>query len=170
MTPASIDEIVDYVRAFNRFYTRRIGLLEDGLLGSGYTLAEARILFELAATEGHLRRGPSPSLLVEELNIDPGYLSRIVKKLEGQGLVVKTRSETDGRRIELSLSPSGREVAAKLDGASQQEIAVMLELLGQGDRAMLVDAMRTIERLLGSPLAVPGDDARPAAPHALLQD
>jgi hypothetical protein len=61
-------------------------------------------------------------------------------------------------------------VAAKLDGASQQEIAVMLELLGQGDRAMLVDAMRTIERLLGSPLAVPGDDARPAAPHALLQD
>ena len=167
------NEIIDYVRSFNRFYTRRIGLLEEGHLGSGYTLAEARVLYELAARSAGSTAGVSQKLLVEELNIDPGYLSRIIKKQEAQGLVRKVRSEQDGRRIELFLSPAGRDVAAMLGGASQRDIGLMLHPLGSRDREILVNAMRTIEHLLNSAsVSAEADPPSPALTEnpMLLQD
>src|SRR5215218_2630420 len=95
---------VDAVRPFNRFFTRRIGVLREGLLHSRYSLTEARILFELEN-----RKELTASGLSRELGLDPGYLSCTLGRLERQGLVGKVRSETDGRRRLLSLTPAGGE-------------------------------------------------------------
>jgi DNA-binding MarR family transcriptional regulator/GNAT superfamily N-acetyltransferase len=135
---------VDAVRRFNRFFTRRIGVLREGLLHSPYSLAEARILFEIA----HRDLALTASDLSRELGLDPGYLSRMLARLEQQGLIDKLRSETDARRSLLSLTPEGKEAFSLLDARSREEVAEMLGDLSEGDQLRLVEAMRTIEDIV----------------------
>jgi DNA-binding MarR family transcriptional regulator/N-acetylglutamate synthase-like GNAT family acetyltransferase len=134
---------VDAVRRFNRFFTRRIGVLREGLLHSRFSLTEARVLFELAHGEELVA-----SDLSRELGLDPGYLSRTLARLEQQGLVVRVRSEADGRRRILSLTPDGEEAFSLLDSRSREEVAEMLEGLSEGDQRRLLEAMGAIEGIL----------------------
>jgi DNA-binding MarR family transcriptional regulator/GNAT superfamily N-acetyltransferase len=135
---------VDDVRRFNRFFTRRIGVLREGLLHSPYSLAEARILFEIA----HRERALTASDLSRDLGLDPGYLSRILARLEQQRLIDKVRSETDARRRFLSLTPEGKEAFSSLDARSREEVAEMLGGLSEREQRRLLEAMRIIEGIL----------------------
>jgi DNA-binding MarR family transcriptional regulator/predicted N-acetyltransferase YhbS len=134
---------IEVVRRFNCVFTRRIGVLREGLLHSRYSLSEARILFELAHREDR-----SASDLSRELGLDPGYLSRILVRLEGQGLIARARSENDGRRRILSLTSAGKDAFAMLDTRSREEVAEMLGGLSERDQRRLVDAMGIIEGIL----------------------
>jgi DNA-binding MarR family transcriptional regulator/GNAT superfamily N-acetyltransferase len=137
------DERVGAVRHFNRFFTRQIGVLREGLLHSPYPLTEARILFELGQrdrlTAAHLGR---------ELGLDAGYLSRILARLEQQGLLEKVRSDTDGRQFLLHLTQDGRNAFTLLDQRSRDEVSEMLSELSEEDQQRLLKAMQTIESLL----------------------
>ena len=135
---------VDDVRRFNRFFTRRIGVLREGLLHSPYSLAEARILFEIARRE----RALTASDLSRDLGLDPGYLSRILARLEQQRLIDKVRSETDARRRFLSLTPEGKEAFSSLDARSREEVAEMLGGLSEREQRRLLEAMGIIEGIL----------------------
>jgi DNA-binding MarR family transcriptional regulator/GNAT superfamily N-acetyltransferase len=134
---------IDAVRRFNRFFTRRIGVLREGLLHTPYSLTEARILFEIAH-----RDDPTASDLSRELGLDPGYLSRILARLERQGLIDKVRSETDARRRILFLTVTGKDAFSLLDSRSCEEVAEMLDELPEGDQQRLLEAMRIIESIL----------------------
>ena len=131
------------VRRFNRFFTRQIGALRGGLLHSPYSLTEARILFEIADRDEVVA-----SDLSRELGLDPGYLSRILARLERQGLIDKAPSENDARRRLLSLTTEGKEAFSLLDSRSREEVAEMLSELSEGDQRRLLEAMRTIEGTL----------------------
>jgi DNA-binding MarR family transcriptional regulator/GNAT superfamily N-acetyltransferase len=150
--------IVETVRHFNRFYTRRIGVLQEGLLKSPFSLAEARVLYELAH-----RENPAASALARDLGLDAGYLSRILKSFEKQGLVRRARSESDGRQSILSLTAKGRRTFATLDAQSSDEVRAMAAKLTPADCEKLAGAMQTIERLLGTGAI----DAQPAVPYVL---
>jgi DNA-binding MarR family transcriptional regulator/N-acetylglutamate synthase-like GNAT family acetyltransferase len=139
----NLKERVSAVRHFNRFITRKIGVLQEGLLHTPYSLTEARILFELGT-----REGLTASVLSQELGLDPGYLSRTLGRLEQQGLIEKVRSGEDERRLLLRLTASGKEAAGLLDARSKEEVSEMLSSLGEDERARLQEAMRTIERIL----------------------
>src|SRR5918997_401914 len=141
---------VDEIRRFNRFFTRRIGVLGEGLLHSPYTLTEARVLFEVAREEGLVA-----SDLVRDLGLDPGYLSRIIGGLDRRGLLEKFPSEVDGRRRLLRLTEAGEQAFSMLDGRSREEVAGMLEGVEEGDQRRLLDAMRTIQEILGGEVAGP---------------
>ena len=143
------------VRAFNRFYTRRIGALNEGLLRSPFSLTEMRVLYELAH-----REKTTAGELAEDLALDAGYLSRILQSFASQALLERAPSAEDGRRRDLSLTEKGRRTFAPFDRASTEEVAAMLASLGSSERRRLVEAMRTIERLL-SP-------AEPAAARRLV--
>jgi len=138
-----LEDRVSAVRHFNRFFTRRIGVLREGLLHSPYSLTEARILFELAR-----RDNLTASDLCRDLGLDPGYLSRILARLEQQGLMDKARSENDGRQRLLRLTPAGEEAFALLDKRSHDEVLEMLSDLGEEDQRRLLKAMHTIESVL----------------------
>ncbi len=139
---ASRSEILA-VRRFNRFYTRQIGLLQEGLLDSAFSLTEVRVLYELAQ-----REGASASALCKELGLDHGYLSRMLRSFGKQGLVAKRPSSEDGRQSRLSLTAPGRKVYSALDGRSSASVKGMLDALSAGDRIRLVEAMRRVEQLL----------------------
>lgn len=137
------EERIGDVRQFNRFFTRQIGVLREGLLHSPYPLTDARILFELGQTDQL-----TASRLGRELGLDAGYLSRILARLEQQGLIEKVRSENDGRQLLLSLSSVGREAFALLDQRSREEVSEMLNDLSEEDQQRLLKAMQTIESVL----------------------
>jgi len=143
-TPVPAGEIAA-VRRFNRFYTQRIGVLEEGLLDSGLTLAEARVLFELASAEGL-----TASRLGRDLGLDQGYLSRILSRFSRQGLLARTPLPGDRRQSVLSLTEKGRTVFAPLNSASQQRFGAMLEGLSPSSRQTLLRAMARIEHLLAA--------------------
>lgn len=132
------------VRRFNRFYTRQIGLLDESLLRSSFSLTEARVLFELAQGSGL-----TASMLGTMLDLDAGYLSRILRRFEAKGLVTRYRSETDGRQALLTLTTKGRIVFGALEQNTRKQIGAMLDSLHAVPRDRLLGAMRTIERLLG---------------------
>jgi DNA-binding MarR family transcriptional regulator/N-acetylglutamate synthase-like GNAT family acetyltransferase len=135
-------------RRFNRFYTRKIGVLEEGLVDTPFTLAEARVLYELS------RRATTTSVaLCRDLGLDAGYLSRILTRLARQGLVARTRSPEDGRERPIALTARGRKAFAGLNRATETQIAAMLEPLAPGARHDLVAAMERIEHLLDGPAA-----------------
>lgn len=138
-----VDERIDEVRRFNRFFTRRIGVLGEGLLRSPFSLAEARILFEVSRGDG-----PTAADLARDLGLDPGYLSRLLARLGRQGLVDKVPSEEDGRRFSLRLTAAGEEAASTLERRSREEVAGMLGELSEEDQRRLLDAARTIEGVL----------------------
>ena len=133
------------VRRFNRFYTQRIGVLHEGLLNSPYSLTECRVLYELAHGDG-----PTAAELCRGLGLDGGYLSRILRGFSQRGLIDRQRSEADGRQRLLSLTRKGRASFAPLDARSRAEIRAMLHRLSPDDQGRLIQAMTTIERLLGT--------------------
>jgi len=143
MATILIEERIGAIRQFNRFFTRQIGVLREGLLHSSYSLTEARILFEL----GH-RDQLTASDLGRELGLDAGYLSRILASLEQQGLLEKVRSENDGRQRLLSLTTAGRSAFDLLDRRSRDEVLEMLDDLSEEDQQCLLKAMQTIESIL----------------------
>jgi DNA-binding MarR family transcriptional regulator len=132
------------VRAFNRYYTQKIGVLHEGLLNSGFSLAEVRVLYELAH---HV--APTASDLSKDLGLDPGYLSRMLRDFQKSRLIVKKRSPIDGRHQLLALTAKGRAAFAPLDARARDEIARLLDPLSEAEQRRLIDAMRTIEQLLG---------------------
>ena len=131
------------IRSFNRFYTDLLGLLDSHLLDSPYSLAEGRILFEIAS-RGECRA----SDIIETLSIDKGYLSRILKKFEKEGLIERKASENDKRASLLSLSQSGMKVFKELDSASNQQIEKIIARLGQPELEALVGSMTQILQIL----------------------
>jgi DNA-binding MarR family transcriptional regulator/GNAT superfamily N-acetyltransferase len=146
---------VSAVRRFTRFYTNRLGVLREGLLDSPFTLTEARVLYELAN-----RPHPTATDLGRELSLDGGYLSRILKRFEEQGLLNRERSSMDARQAVLALTEAGREAFARLDEGSRRQVGGLLRPLREAERARLVGAMSTIETLLG-------ERAGPGAPYSL---
>ncbi len=149
-TGEALADQVAAVRAFNRFYTNVIGLLHGMYLDSPYSLTEARLLFELSRQDvtavADLRRG---------LDIDAGYLSRVLARFEADGLVARQRSDADARRQDITLTAAGRAAAAELDARSARQIG---ELLAEVDRQRLLGAMRDITDMLGRGV-IPGQRA-----------
>jgi DNA-binding MarR family transcriptional regulator/GNAT superfamily N-acetyltransferase len=137
------EQRIGAVRRFSRFYTRRIGLLQDGLLETQYSLTQGRVLYELAH-----RKDCTATDIVAALGLDHGYLSRILRSFEQQGLVVKRRGKEDGRQWLLSLTAKGRKVFAALDRRSQNDVGEMLRNLSEADQTRVVVAMDTIEALI----------------------
>ncbi len=131
------------MRRFNRFYTKQIGVLHEGLLQSPFSLTEARVLYELAS-----RDGPTASELGRELGLDAGYLSRILRGFETGGLIRRTPSALDGRQSHLWLTDDGRAAFAPLDQASRAEVGALLGPLSESEQKHLLDAMGTLQRLL----------------------
>ena len=134
------------VRQFNRFYTERIGVLAEGLLESPFSLTEARVLYELAN-----REKPVSSDLVRDLGLDSGYLSRILRNFESRRMLERETSQTDGRQRLLSLTAYGREVFVPLDACSREKIGALIRELRESDQQRLVEAMQSIESILGRP-------------------
>ncbi|MGH7067070.1 MAG: bifunctional helix-turn-helix transcriptional regulator/GNAT family N-acetyltransferase [Acetobacteraceae bacterium] len=134
------------IRRFNRFYTRQIGALEEGLLRSPFSLTEARVLYELA------HRPPSTaSVIARDLALDPGYLSRILSRFEGRGLISRGFSGGDGRQSRLQLTEAGQAAFAPLDEAANSSVGAVLAHLPEAGQQHLVAAMTTIRTLLGDP-------------------
>ena len=141
---------VHAVRQFNRFYTKQIGVLRQGWLGSAFSLAEARVMYELAHHDQ-----PTATDVGKELGLDAGYLSRMLRNLDQRGLLRRSRSTTDGRRAHVSLTARGNAAMAQLDHATQKDVAATLKTLSAGDQRRLVSAMQVIEALLGKPREAP---------------
>src|SRR5262245_12664614 len=137
-TGVRIDEArrVEAVRRFNRFYTKQIGVLHEGLLQSPFSLSEVRVLYELAHQENI-----TASELAKELGLDAGYLSRILRRFEYCGFLDRTPSQTDGRRSHLRLTQQGLDAFAPLDQRSHDEVAALLDTLPSTEQKRLLDAM-----------------------------
>ena len=138
------EERVRAVREFNRFYTRRIGVLHEGLLESPFSLTEGRVLFELAH-----RERPAAAELAKDLGLDAGYLSRILSKFKKLGLVRARPAEQDGRQTWLLLTGKGRGAFAVLNARSRKEVSAMLEVMPEANQIRLVESMETIRRVAG---------------------
>jgi DNA-binding MarR family transcriptional regulator/GNAT superfamily N-acetyltransferase len=136
-------ERVEAVRGFNRFYTRQIGLLQEHLLESQFSLTEARVLYELAH-----REGVTATEIGRELGLDASYLSRILRGFEKRGVISKQSSERDGRQSLLRLTETGREEFTRLDTEACDEISVLLNGLPASEQDRLVAAMQTIQGIL----------------------
>ncbi len=159
----AMEERVAAVRRFARFYTRRIGVLQDHFLQSPFSLAEARVLYELAH-----RDKPTATELAAGLDLDPGYLSRILRGFEERGFVAKTRSPDDRRQSRLAITAKGRMAFAPLERRSQDDVAAMLGALPSAEQDRVVAAMGAIERLIGGrDDAAPSYVLRPPAPGDL---
>jgi DNA-binding MarR family transcriptional regulator/N-acetylglutamate synthase-like GNAT family acetyltransferase len=136
-------ERVEAVRRFGRFYTKYLGVLEEGLIKSPFPLPEARLIYELAH-HGETTAGQ----LGDELGLDPGYVSRLIRRLNEQGVVDKTPCEADGRVSLLSLTDEGMNAFARLNDASRRQVESMLGELADADQQRLIHAMSTIENVL----------------------
>lgn len=134
------------VREFTRFYTNVIGLLREGLLNTPYSLTEARVIFELATG------GPADATALRRtLDIDAGYLSRVLARLEAGWIISRRRSPADGRRQEIVLTEQGKAAFAMLDSRSSSQVAGLLSRLSSADRRRLTGAMATVRGILADP-------------------
>jgi len=143
MSSSDPNDRVAAVRAFNRFYTHRIGVLHEGLVDSGFTLTESRLLWEFAH-----QAQPTAGELARSLDLDPGYLSRLLRGLRERGLIEATPSASDARQSHLSLTAAGRAAFAPLDSGSQQQVQALLAALDEPSQQQLLQAMGTLQRLL----------------------
>lgn len=159
---STMTSVVEDVRGFNRFYTRVLGLLRPDLAGSSFGLTEARVLFELAH-----RDDVAVSELRRDLDLDAGYLSRILSGFSTSGLVAREKSAADGRRQVVRLTADGQRAFAELDQLQAGAIATMLAPLDEGQRAELVTSMGRIRRTLGDEPHWRGLVLRPPAPGDL---
>ena len=150
MEQIPVDRTIEIVRGFNRFYTRKIGVLREGHLDSPFSLTEVRVLYELAH-----RESPAAAELAQDLGLDPGYLSRMLSRFERRGLIERKPSAQDARRSLLSLTAQGRATFAPLDAKAREDIERMLGGLAPDSRSRLVTAMRSIETVLGAPAEGP---------------
>lgn len=144
MPAENLDERTNAMRRFNRFYTRQIGLLQEGLLDTPFSLTEARVLYEMAH-----RDKSTAAEIGSELGLDAGYLSRILGNFEKRKLVEKTLSEIDRRQSFLTLTKQGRKIFAPLETRSKAQVAAMLATLPEADQRRLIGAMETVRGLLG---------------------
>ncbi|BCG81145.1 bifunctional helix-turn-helix transcriptional regulator/GNAT family N-acetyltransferase [Mesorhizobium sp. 113-3-3] len=147
--------LIDAVRAFNRFYTRQIGLLDEGLLKSAFSLTEARVLYELAH-----RDGLTATDLGRDLGLDAGYVSRLLKKFERDDLISRSTLVSDARQSSIALTPAGRNAFAPLNKDSHDQVAALLDRLPTSEQDRLVKSMRTVQALLD-------ESAEPQVPYLL---
>jgi DNA-binding MarR family transcriptional regulator/GNAT superfamily N-acetyltransferase len=157
MSHPDSDDQIAAVRAFNRFYTRKLGVLDQHLMQSPFSLSEARVLYELA----HREELAAKEIGIE-LGLDPGYLSRIIQNFDDNGLITRKPLPADRRQYRLSLTAKGRQAFARLDRSSHDDVADMLAALPRGDGQRLTEAMVVIERLLGA--------SRVSPPPAILRE
>jgi len=148
MNTFQFEERIAAVRRFSRFYTRQLGLLQESLVHTRFSLTEARVLYELAH-----RETVTASELAADLDLDHGYLSRILRRFGDEGLLNKTRAADDGRQSVISITAKGRKAFAPLNKNSHDQVAAMLERLDGADQQRVVGAMAAIERLLGATLS-----------------
>ncbi|MET3887731.1 DNA-binding MarR family transcriptional regulator [Chitinophagaceae bacterium OAS944] len=134
---------IEEIRAFNRYYTGLIGLLNDHLLDSEYSLAEVRILYEI-----NTHQPVSASQIMSEMGIDKGYLSRVLKQLEKNGLISKQVSDEDARVALVSLTAKGETLFSKLNAASDQQIEALITNLSRDEQRTLIEHMHAIKVLL----------------------
>jgi len=146
MESSPVNQRIESVRQFNRFYTRQIGLLQERFLDTPVSLTEGRVLYDLAH-----RESPIATDVAKELRLDRGYLSRVLRTLERRGYISKAVAEADGRQSLLSLTRKGRKLFGQLDARSQEQTGAMLGKLNSGEQRRLLDAMRSVETLLGAP-------------------
>jgi DNA-binding MarR family transcriptional regulator/GNAT superfamily N-acetyltransferase len=145
MSQPNSDGQISAVRAFNRFYTRKLGVLDQQLLKSPFSLSEARVLYEIATLEN-----PAAKAIGIELGLDPGYLSRIIQSFDESALITRKPLPSDRRQYRLSLTAKGRQAFDKLNRSSHDDVAAMLAGLPDGGRERLIGAMAAIENLLGA--------------------
>jgi DNA-binding MarR family transcriptional regulator/GNAT superfamily N-acetyltransferase len=138
------DDAIAEIRRFNRFYTRHIGVVNSHVMKSEFSLAEARVLYEIAH-----RETPTATEVGKALELDPAYVSRILRAHQRRGLIVRERSEADGRQALLRLTAKGRKTFATLDKLSRDQAEATLAGLPPGGPARMIGAMRAIEELLG---------------------
>ncbi|HZD92087.1 MAG TPA: helix-turn-helix domain-containing GNAT family N-acetyltransferase [Pseudolabrys sp.] len=141
--PGPSPQRVAAVRRFNRFYTRQIGVLRKTYLDTPYSLGEMRVLYEIAHGDGL-----TASDVARALDLDAGYLSRVLRNFERRGLIARKTSKADARQSHLSLTAKGRKTFAPAEQRSDKDVADMLARLGGDEQSRLVSAMQTIERLL----------------------
>ena len=134
---------IDEIRNFNRFYTEVLGLLDEHILNSDYSLPEGRVLLELSKN-----KSLTANQIVNALKIDKSYLSRILRNFEHKGLIEKVRCTKDGRAIYLSLTPFGAEEFKKLNTKSNEQISGILSALSAEERSQLLNNMREIKAIL----------------------
>jgi DNA-binding MarR family transcriptional regulator/GNAT superfamily N-acetyltransferase len=156
MPDSTPDPQVGALREFNRFYTRKIHVL-DGAASSPFSLAEARVLYELAH-----RDRPTATDIRKELGLDAGYTSRILREFERRKLLTRARSRTDEREKFLSLTAKGRRAFVPLDQRSNRDVAALLKDLSAEARKQLVGSTQTMRRLLG-------DQSAPRVPYLLRE-
>lgn len=143
----NLQQKVSAVRQFNRFYTRRIGALQGGHMHSPYSLTEVRVMYELAHWSGAGK--PTATELGTELGLDAGYLSRILQRFRKEGLVESAASKEDARRTHIWLTKKGRATFEPLEKATKDEVASMLSALPAAEQGRVVQAMQSVEALLG---------------------
>ena len=131
------------IRAFNRFYTNYLGLLNNTYLGSDISLTECRLLFEIGGAPGCRAKD-----LTAQISIDPGYLSRLLSRLERAGLIERRTSEADGREKQLMLTADGGKLLTDLNRKTSAQIEAALQTISARDQDQLVQAMQTIEKIL----------------------
>src|SRR5690242_4968609 len=148
---AATEDRVAAVRAFNRFYTARIGVLRDGLLRTPHSLTEARVLYELGQ-----RQVTEVADLRREMDIDAGFLSRLLGRLQRNGLVARERSEGEARRQRVRLTDEGRAAFAELDRRSTDEVGAVLDGLSEDDQRRLVGAIDAVREVLAPAPATTG--------------
>ena len=154
MTASALGQHVDAVRRFNRFYTRQIGVLQEKLLHSAFSLTEGRVLYEIGyhGDTGTPRdREPTAVDLAKALDIDGGYLSRILQRFAKRRLIRRTTSDADARQAHLALTTRGQAALVPLQQLARDEVAVMLRHLSPTERRRVVDAMHLIQTSLGTP-------------------
>ena len=142
--PSDFTQHVQTVRRFNRFYTQQIGVLREGLLDSRYSLTQVRVLYEISQ-----RDDCTAAELCEQLGVDAGYLSRILRDYVRRGLVEKRASKSDGRQSLVRWTKKRQNEFAKLNARQNDETGAMLKELSVDDYSRLTKAMETIHRLLG---------------------
>ena len=150
MQNAAMRQNAAAVREFNRFYTRQIGLLRKGYLDSPFSLGELRVLYEVSH-----REKPIAADVAKDLDLDAGYLSRVLANFQKRGFIAREASSRDARQSHLLLTKLGRRAFAPLEAKTQKEAAAMLARLSAADQKSLVEAMQTIQRLLGAPAEEP---------------
>jgi DNA-binding MarR family transcriptional regulator/GNAT superfamily N-acetyltransferase len=160
---------VDTVRRFNRFYTRQIGVLQEKLLHSRFSLTEGRVLYEIrhhGDTGAPRAAAPTAADLANALDLDGGYLSRILDRFARLKLITRTKSEADGRQAHLALTARGRAALVPLQKHARDEVAGLLRRLSPDARGRVVDAMRLIQRSLGDKESA--ETAKSAAPARIV--